>query len=159
MTTRVLFPGTFDPPTLGHLDLIERGAKLFGTVVVGLADHATKQALLPAEERIALLRESLERRARVEVVRVGGLVVDACREQRCAAILRGLRSGSDFDYEAQMARTNRGLTAEVDTVFLASSSEVAHISSTLVRQIASLGGDVSRLVPPAVVAALRQRFG
>lgn len=157
--THVLLPGTFDPPTLGHLDLIERAARLFGRVTVGVADHASKKALFEVEERLLLLRECTADHANVAVARVGGLVVDACRALGADALLRGLRSGSDFDYEAQMARTNRTLGGEVDTVFLASSPLVAHVSSTLVRQIAALGGDCTALVPPPVAKALTRRFG
>lgn len=154
----MLFPGTFDPPTLGHLDLLARASRLFARVSVGVADNANKQALLSCEERLELLGAAAREFATVRVVRVEGLVVEACRALGADAVLRGLRAGSDFDYEAQMARTNRTLAPGLDTVFLASSIHVAHISSTLVRQIASLGGDVSALVPPEVVAALARRL-
>ena len=155
----MLLPGTFDPPTLGHLDLVERAARLFARVTLGVADNATKQALFGVEERLALLRAATAGIDNVDVVRVDGLVVEACRTLGADAILRGLRSGSDFDYEAQMARTNRVLAPAVDTVFLASSAAVAHVSSTLVRQIAALGGDCSALVPADVSLALVRRFG
>jgi pantetheine-phosphate adenylyltransferase len=158
LATHVLFTGTFDPPTLGHLDLLERATRLFARVTVGVADNATKQALLPVAERLELLRLCTRELPSVSVARVDGLVVEACRALGADALLRGLRNGSDFDYEAQMARTNRTLAPEIDTVFLASSAPVAHLSSTLVRQIATLGGDVSALVPPAVAAALVRRF-
>lgn len=155
----MLLPGTFDPPTLGHLDLVERAARLFARVTLGVAENATKQALFDVEERLALLAACSAGLENVAVVRVHGLVIEACRTLGAGAILRGLRAGSDFDYEAQMARTNRTLAPGVDTLFLASSPEVAHVSSTLVRQIASLGGDCSALVPPPVAAALTRRFG
>jgi pantetheine-phosphate adenylyltransferase len=134
--TSVLFPGTFDPPTLGHLDLVTRAARLCGSVVVGLADHATKQALFPAAERLELLRAVTAQLDGVRVVRVTGLVVDACRENGCQAVLRGLRGVGDLDYERHMAATNRALAPGIDTVLLFSSPTVAHVSSTLVRQIA-----------------------
>lgn len=159
LATHVLLPGTFDPPTVGHLDLVERAARLFARVTLGVAENASKQALFGVEERLALLRETTAGIDNVAVVRVDGLVVEACRELGADAILRGLRSGSDFDYEAQMAGTNRSLAPAIDTVFLASSSAVSHVSSTLVRQIAALGGDCSALVPPPVAAALARRFG
>lgn len=155
----MLLPGTFDPPTLGHLDLLERAARLFARVTVGLAGNDTKQVLFESEERFALLGASIAGLENVSVVRVEGLVIEACRALGADAVLRGLRSGSDFDYEAQMARTNRVLAPGVDTIFLASSPAVAHVSSTLVRQIARLGGDCSALVPPPVAAALARRFG
>lgn len=154
----VLFPGTFDPPTLGHLDLVRRAAALFARVTVAVAENAGKQALFDVEERLALLRASTAGLANVSVVRVDGLVVAACRELGAQAILRGLRSAADTDYEAQMARTNRQLAPEVDTLFLPSSAAVAHVSSTLVRQIARLGGDCTPFVPPPVAAALARRF-
>lgn len=157
--TRVLFPGTFDPPTLGHLDLVSRAARLYSGVVVGLADHATKQALFPLAERLELLRASTAHLEGVEVVRVEGLVVDACRAHDCGAVLRGLRGVGDLDYETHMAATNRALAPEIDTVLLFSSPAVAHVSSTLVRQIASMRGDCTSMVPPPVLVALRRRFG
>jgi len=154
----VLFPGTFDPPTLGHLDLVTRAARLFARVTVAVAENPTKQALFGVEERLTLLRECTASLDNVGVARVAGLAVDACRQLGATAVLRGLRSGADFDYEAQMARTNRTLAPGIDTVFLAGSADVAHIRATLVRQIASLGGDCSKLVPPSVNAALKKRF-
>jgi len=159
LTTHVLFPGTFDPPTLGHLDVLTRAARLFERVTVGLADHAGKQVLFGVEERLELLRACTAGLEGLRVERVDGLVVAACARLGADALPRGLRSGSDFDYEAQMARTNRTLQAEVDTIFLASAPEVSHVSSTLVRQIATLGGDCSRLVPAPVLEALTRRFG
>ncbi len=158
MALHVLLPGTFDPPTLGHLDLVERAARLFARVTLGVAENATKRALFEVEERLALLRECSAGLGNVHVVRVQGLVVETCRALDVGAVLRGLRSGSDFDYEAQMARTNRTLSPGVDTLFLPSSPAVAHVSSTLVRQIASLGGDCSGLVPAPVLVALSRRF-
>jgi pantetheine-phosphate adenylyltransferase len=141
------------------LDLVERAARLFARVTLGVAENAAKHALFEAEERVALLGAATAGLENVTVVRIQGLVVEACRAHGADAVLRGLRSGSDFDYEAQMARTNRTLAPGVDTVFLASSPSVAHVSSTLVRQIASLGGDCSALVPSEVLAALARHFG
>jgi pantetheine-phosphate adenylyltransferase len=158
LAVHVLFPGTFDPPTLGHLDLITRAAQLFGRITVGLADNSAKAALFSVEERLGLLRECTAGIPGVEVARIAGLVVQACEELGCRAVLRGLRSSGDYDYEAQMARTNHVLAPGIETVFLASSAEVAHVSSTLVRQIASLAGDTGKLVPAPVAAALRRRF-
>ncbi len=151
-------PGAFDPPTLGHLDLIERATRLFLRVTVAVADHPTKQALFGFEERVVLLRECLDGLRGIEVVGLDGLVVDACKKLGCEAIVRGIRSGSDFDYESQMAATNKTLLPSIDTLFLATSPGIAHISSTLVRQIASMGGDVSGLVPEPVAILLRERF-
>jgi len=158
VTLHVLFPGTFDPPTLGHVDLVQRAARLFARVTVGVAENAGKQALFSVDERLALLTECARGLSNVGVARVPGLVVEACEALGCQAIVRGLRSASDYDYEVQMAGTNRVLSPGVDTVFLQSSAHVAHVSSTLVRQIAQLGGDCSKLVPAPVNAALRRRF-
>ena len=153
---RALFPGTFDPPTLGHLDLLRRALRLFGQVIVGVAHHPQKRNTFSAEERVALLRAATAELAGVTVVIVPGLVVDACLEHDCDVIVRGVRSGTDFDYELQMGRTNAELSG-VETVLLVPAPERAHISSTLVRQIAALGGDVSSFVPPCVLEPLRER--
>lgn len=158
LASHVLFPGSFDPPTLGHLDLVARAAKLFERVTVGLAVNTNKRVFLGVEERFALLQACTAGLPNVTVARIDGLVVDACRRLGADAMLRGLRSGPDFDYEAQMARTNRALAPGIDTVFLASSPAVAHVSSTLVREIASLGGDCSEFVPQPVAAALARRY-
>ena len=155
---QALFPGTFDPFTLGHLDLVARARALFGRVTVGVAQNPEKQALFVAEERAELVRGAVAQIEGVEVVLVAGLIVQACQDLSADVIVRGARSGTDFDYEAQMARTNRGLLPRIDTVLLVPAPEHAHVSSTLVRQIAGLGGDASSLVPANVARALRRRF-
>jgi pantetheine-phosphate adenylyltransferase len=159
MQPHALVPGTFDPPTLGHLDLVRRAAAHFGRVTIGVASHPTKTPMLAVEERLALLAELVADLDGVRVVRVDGLLVDACEALGATAIVRGVRNGTDLDYELSLARTNRALLPRIDTVFLAPAPEVAHVSSTLVRQIAELGGDVRALVPPAVAAALDARRG
>ena len=159
LTRHVLFPGTFDPPTLGHVDLVRRALRLFDQVTVALAEHPTKKALFDFEARLSLLERSTAGLGEVTVVRLEGLVVHACADLGCDAILRGVRNGTDYDYEAQMAGTNRRLLPSVETVLLSTSSELAHITSTLVRQVASMGGDASELVPAPVAEALRERFG
>jgi pantetheine-phosphate adenylyltransferase len=152
-----LFPGTFDPPTAGHMDLVERAARLFERLTVALAEHPTKQALFTVEERLELLQQCTSAWPNVLVRRHAGLVVDACRELGCDVIVRGVRSGSDFEYEAQMAGTNRMLLPQIDTLLLVTSPRFAHVRSTLVRQIAAMGGDASQLVPEPVARALRER--
>lgn len=157
-----LFPGTFDPPTLGHLDLVRRAQRLFGRVTVALAAHPEKRTWFSVEERVELWRASIAELAGagldgVAVARLDGLVVDGAAKLGCDVIVRGVRSGSDFDYEAQMARTNRSLPGAFDTVLLAPAPEYGHLSSTLVRQIAELGGDVSAFVPGPVLQAIRRR--
>lgn len=157
--SHALYPGTFDPPTRGHLDLVRRAAALFGRVTVALAEHPTKEALFPLEQRRALLAECTAGIDGVAIASLEGLVVQACEELGCDVVVRGVRSGRDFDYEAQMASTNRVLLERVDTVLFVARPELAHISSTLVRQIAGMGGDASALVPAPVADALRARFG
>ena len=160
MTARhALFPGTFDPPTLGHLDLVRRGVALFGRVTIAVAEHPTKKPLFERERRLALWRAATADEGGVSVVALDGLVVAGCEALGADVVLRGVRSGTDFDYEVQMANTNRRMLPRIDTVLLAPAPEVAHVSSTLVRQIASMGGDASPFVPEPVAQALRERFG
>ena len=154
-----LFPGSFDPVTLGHLDLVRRAQALFGRVSVAIAHNPEKPGLFSPAERVRLFREALEGIPSVEVLEIEGLVVDAARRLHCDVIVRGVRSGTDFDYEISMARTNRALLPGVDTVLLAPPPEYAHISASLVRQIARLGGDVSSFVPHNVLRALEERCG
>lgn len=156
--SHALFPGTFDPPTAGHIDLARRAARLFGRVTVAVADHPTKNALFSLEERLSLLEASLAGVEGARVARIAGLVVDACEELGATVVVRGVRSGTDFDYEVEMARTNRAMLPRIDTVLLTPSPELAHVSGTLVRQIASMGGDVGAFVPAPVAEALARRF-
>jgi pantetheine-phosphate adenylyltransferase len=161
MADTVLFPGSFDPVTNGHLDLIERAARLFGRVVVAVGVHHGKTPLFSDEERVAMLREEIARLpapGRVEVVTFDSLVVEAAMAHGAAAILRGLRDGSDFDYEMQMAGMNGTLAAGLDTVFLPASPGHRHIAATFVRQIAQMGGDVTAFVPPAVAKRLQDKL-
>lgn len=149
-----VFTGSFDPPTLGHLDLVARGLERFDRLTVAIGAHPTKVGFFTPDERVALFRALFEDEPRLEVRTFTGLAVDLASELGAGVILRGLRSGSDFDYEAQMAATNRGMLPEVDTLFLAASPGTQHISSTLVRQIASMGGSVSALVPASIARAM-----
>lgn len=152
-----LFPGTFDPVTHGHLDVVRRAAAIFERVTVAVARHPTKSELLPVAERLALLREVTADIPGVDVVQIDGLLVRGLERLGATVIVRGVRSSGDLEYELQMARTNRALAAQIDTVLLASSPEHAHISSTLVRQVAELGGDLTAFVPPAIARSLRAR--
>ena len=153
-----LFPGTFDPVTLGHIDIVRRAARIFGRVTVAVASHPSKRELLPLAERIALLREVTADIHGVAVAHVPGLTVDGCVQLGADLIIRGLRNSTDFEYESQMARSNRSMARQLDTLFLASEPEHAHISSTLVRQVAEMGGPVELFVPPTVARALRERI-
>jgi pantetheine-phosphate adenylyltransferase len=153
-----LFPGTFDPITLGHVDLIERAARLFERVTVLVAEHPTKQHVFSLAERLELARASIAHVEGAAALSTRGLLIDACAELGAEAVVRGVRGGIDLEYEVQMANTNRALRPTLDTVFLAPAPRHAFISSTLVRQISSLRGDVSLFVPAPVLAALRKRF-
>jgi len=153
-----LFPGSFDPPTLGHLDLVRRALGLFGRVSVAVAAHPGKQCLFTPEERAELLRAALGRVRGLEVCLVSGLTVEAARELECDVLVRGVRSGTDFDYELPMAHTNAVLLPGIETVLLAPRSEFVHISSTLVRQIAQLGGDVRPFVHSSTARAIARKL-
>ncbi|HOB04299.1 MAG TPA: pantetheine-phosphate adenylyltransferase [Propionibacteriaceae bacterium] len=153
---KVVVPGSFDPVTNGHLDIFSRAAALFGEVVAAVGVNSTKSYLFTAEERLALVREALAGLPNVSAEPLDGLLVDFCRDIGAGAIVKGGRGGADFEFEVQMAQMNRALT-EVDTVVLPASAEWAYVSSTLVRQIATLGGDVSAFVPPCVTDKLATR--
>jgi pantetheine-phosphate adenylyltransferase len=145
-----VYPGTFDPITLGHLDLIRRGARLFGTVVVAVAAAHHKKTMFSLDERLEAVREAVKPLGNVRVESFTGLVRDFAVAQGAGAMLRGVRSVTDFDYETQLAGMNRALAPDVDTVFLTPDSRYQYISSTLVREIATLQGDVAQFVTPEV---------
>ncbi len=162
MSCIAFYPGSFDPVTYGHVDIIERAGKLAETVIIGVGVHHGKQPLFGAEERVAMLTHECEGLAKscgchFKIVTFENLAVDAAREQGANLIIRGLRDAGDFDYEMQMAGMNAGLAHDIETVFLASSPRVRHIAASLVRQIASMNGDVSSFVPENVVQMLKNR--
>ena len=149
------YPGTFAPITLGHEDLVERAAKIFDRVVVAIAENpGSKAPMFSIDERVELARDALKDHKNIEVRRYAGLTVDFARENELSVIVRGLRAVADFEYEFQLATMNRHLTEEVETAFLTPTDKYTFISSTLVREIAMLGGDVSEFVSPTVKAAL-----
>jgi len=152
-----VYPGIFDPATLGHLDIIQRGAAIFDGLIVAVASKPDKQCLFAAEERVAMMREATAEVEGVTVEAYDGLTVEFVRSRGASVILRGLRHYSDFEYEYQLALTNRTI-AGIETVFVMADERVAYISSRLVREVASLGGDVSALVPPNVAEALGARL-
>ena len=155
---KVIYPGTFDPITNGHTDLIERAGRMFDEIVVAVAYNPKKQPLLNLEERCELVRKATAHLPNVSVTGFSNLLADFVREQNASVILRGLRAVSDFEYEFQLADMNRRLAPEVESVFLTPANHLSYISSTLIREIASLGGDVSEFVDPAVAEALKQKF-
>lgn len=158
MTDRIaLYPGTFDPVTLGHLDLIRRGAALFDRLLVCVTVDGSA-TLLPQSERVALIEAQVEGLPNVEVEAFSGLVVEHARRRGAKALLRGVRTVRDFEYELEMAFANRELEGALETLFLAPSPATALVSSTIVREVASLGGDVTPWVPPGVAEALRDAF-
>ncbi len=154
----VVYPGTFDPITNGHTDLVSRAAKVFDRVVVGIAESPHKKPLFDLEERIALARGELDRLGNVSVVGFDCLLIDFVHEAGADVIIRGLRAVSDFEYEFQLASMNRNLSPDIETLFLTPDENFAFISSTLVKEIARLGGNVSEFVSKDVRDALARRF-
>ena len=158
MGSRAMYPGTFDPFTNGHNDLVRRACRIFDHVVVAIAANPGKAPLFTLEQRMALARQVLEDVPNVEVAGYSGLTVNFAREHRLNAIVRGLRAVSDFEFEFQLATMNRHLSSEVETVFLTPTEQFNFISSTLIREIASLGGDIREFVHPLVAEAIGQRL-
>jgi pantetheine-phosphate adenylyltransferase len=154
-----IYAGSFDPPTYGHLDLVGRASKLFPKVVVAVGRHATRQSLFTVEERLEMLRQTCADLANVEVDSFDGLLVDYCRRIGARVIVRGLRANTDFEYELQIAHANADLSPDVDTVFLPTRTNYGFVSASLVREIASHGGETSRYAPALVCEALRRKFG
>ncbi|MEV6904508.1 pantetheine-phosphate adenylyltransferase [Amycolatopsis sp. NPDC051372] len=154
---RAVCPGSYDPATNGHLDIIERASVLFDEVVVAVGVNKSKKGLFTVEERLEMLREITASLPNVRVDSWHGLLVDYCRENDIAAVAKGLRSVSDFDYELQMAQMNRELTG-LETLLMANNPAYGFVSSSLVKEVAALGGDVERLVPPVVFERLRKVF-
>ena len=153
----IVYPGTFDPITNGHRDLVERAGNLFDRVVVGVAASPKKRPLFTLDERVELAREVLEDLPNVEVCGFSNLLVDFVRDHNATAILRGLRAVSDFEYEFQLANMNRALVEGMESLFLTPAEHYSFISSTLVREVSLLGGDVSKFVHPAVASALKAK--
>ena len=156
--TRVTFPGSFDPITNGHLDLIERGARIFDELVVSVLRNPDKDPLFSLAERVEIIKEVTRGHSNVSVDTFDGLLVEHARRVGANTILRGIRAISDYEYELQMALMNRRLDEEIETFFMAPSTEYSFLSSRLVKEVASYGGDVSKLVPPGVRAALARKF-
>jgi len=155
---KVIYPGTFDPVTYGHIDVIKRAIELFDSVVVTVAINLGKAPLFTTEERVNMLKESLKEFQNVSVTSFDGLVVDHAKMVGAQGIIRGLRAVSDFEYEFQMALMNRKLANTISTVFLMPHEKFTYLNSTIVRNLASLNSDVSDFVPPVVAAALKKKF-
>lgn len=159
MNIIAIYPGSFDPITNGHADLVQRAARLFDKVIVAVAGVSGKKPVFTMEERIGFAKEALAGVENVEVCGFDSLLVDFMHEKNASVILRGLRAVSDFEYEFQLASMNRNLSPDIETLFLTPAEQYTYISSSLVREVASLGGDVSPFVHKNVVAALKERMG
>jgi pantetheine-phosphate adenylyltransferase len=156
MARLAIYPGSFDPPTLGHLDVVERASRLFDEIVVGVGVNSSKTPLLTAEQRISALSESVRHLPNVRVGSFKGLLIDFALAQGASVIVRGLRATADFEYEFQMAMVNRRLSPEVETVFLMTKWEYSYLSSSIVKEVATLGGDFRTLVPGPVGAIIEE---
>jgi len=156
---RALYPGSFDPVTFGHLDLIRRGVALFGDLTVGVAVNPSKHPLFAPEERVSMLQQQLGATPQASVTQFTGLVVEYCQRNGFGVILRGLRTVSDFEFEYQMALTNRALAPSIETVFVMPNERYSYISSRLIKEVLDGGGDVSQFIPSEVETLLRKRLG
>jgi len=158
MPVKALYPGTFDPPTNGHVDLIQRGSKLFDHLTVAILVNPVKNPLFTVDERVEMLKEATAGIPNVSVATFDGLMVEFARRQGASAVLRGIRAISDYEHEFQMALMNRRLAPEVETVFLQPAGRYSFVSSRMLKEVFSFGGDVSGLVPPNVLKRLRARI-
>jgi pantetheine-phosphate adenylyltransferase len=153
-----IYPGTFDPVTNGHLDLVERGVRIFDEVIIAVSDNPRKSPLFKLKERVKLIKDAVKNCKNVRVETFSGLLVDYVKSRKGVAIIRGLRAVSDFEYELQMALMNRRLNYDVETVFMMPSEEYSFLTSTMVKEVASFGGSIKGLVPDNVEKALRKKF-
>ena len=158
MPVKALYPGTFDPPTNGHVDLIQRGAKIFDHLTVAILVNPVKNPLFTVEERVEMLKEATNGIGNVSVAIFDGLMVEFARRQGATAVLRGIRAISDYEHEFQMALMNRRLAPEIETVFLQPAGRYSFVSSRMVKEVFSFGGDITGLVPPNVLKRLRARI-
>jgi|TARA_B100000795_G_scaffold70372_1_gene49292 pantetheine-phosphate adenylyltransferase len=154
----IVYPGTFDPITNGHVDLIERASKLFDKIVIGIASNQKKSPLFTIDERIHLATVAVAHLDNVEIIGFDYLLVNFVKDCNAEAVMRGLRAVSDFEYEFQLANMNRALSPELESIFLTPSEKFSYISSSLIREISALKGDASKFVPPHVAAALLEKF-
>ena len=158
MKKTAIYPGTFDPITLGHTDLVCRASRLFSHVIVGIASNPQKRTLFSLEERINMAKESLADHPNVKILSFNGLLIDFAQEQNANVLIRGMRAVSDFEFEFQLASMNRALAPNIESVFLTPTEKYSFLSSTLVREVSQLGGDISSFVHPAVKTALQEKY-
>lgn len=154
-----IYPGSFDPVTLGHLDIITRSAKLVDHLIVGVLNNSSKTPLFSVDERVNMLKEVTKDLDNVEIMSFSGLLVDFAREHNVSTIIRGLRAVTDFEYELAMSQTNRVAAPEIDTVFLTTGLKYAYLSSSIVKEMAMYGGDISHFVPEAVIKEVYKKYG
>ena len=155
---RAIYPGSFDPVTLGHLDIIKRSASMVDELIVGVLNNKAKSPLFSVEERVRMLKEVTKDISNVKVVTFKGLLVDFARQMDAKIIVRGLRAITDFEYELQMAQTNHKLAPQLETVFLTTSLDYSYLSSTIVKEVATFGGDISKFVPDYVSAQIKEKM-
>jgi len=154
-----IYPGTFDPMTNGHLDLIKRALNLFDELVIAIAENPSKKPLFSRQERLEMVEDAVKKMRRVKVMSFSGLLADLSKKLGAVAIVRGVRAVSDFDYEFQLALTNRKIAPKAETVFLMPNEKYSYLNSTLIKDIAKWNGDTSKFVPPLVVKMLKRKFG
>lgn len=154
----VIYPGSFDPVTYGHIDIIKRCAKKFDKVIVSVLNNNSKKNMFTVDERIALLKKALEKYDNVEIDSFNGLLIDYARKKNCSLIVRGLRAVSDFEYEMQMALVNKKLAKDIETIYMVAQGEYSYLSSSIVKEVATFGGDISCFVPKVVEKALKEKI-
>ena len=155
---RAIYPGSFDPLTLGHLDMIERSAKIVDELVIGVLNNSAKNSLFSLDERVSMIKEMTESMPNVTVASIDGLLVDYMKEINATIIVRGLRAVTDFEYELQIAQTNHVENPEVETIFLTTSLQYSYLSSTIVKEFASYGGDISKFVPARFIDRIYEKY-
>ncbi|MBQ1822294.1 MAG: pantetheine-phosphate adenylyltransferase [Lachnospiraceae bacterium] len=153
-----IYPGSFDPVTLGHMDIIKRSANLFDEIIVGVLNNSAKNALFSVNERVSMIKELTKDMPNVRVDSFDGLLVDYCKKQNANIIIRGLRAVTDFEYEIQIAQTNKVEYPDIETVFLTTDLRYSYLSSTIVREFASYGGDITRFVPESVIPLVEAKY-
>ena len=155
---RAIYPGSFDPVTFGHLDIIERSAKIFDEVIIGVLNNSAKNVLFTVEERVAMIEDLISKYPNVTVDSFDGLLVDYAKRKEATVIIRGLRAVTDFEYEIQIAQTNKVEYPELETIFLTTGLHYSYLSSTIVREFASYGGDISRFVPAEIIPLIQAKY-
>lgn len=156
--TSAIYPGSFDPPTLGHLNLVERALGIFKRIIIAVATNTSKNSLFTPEERVELLQKLFQDNPNVEVTHFHGLLVDYAQKRRVSVLLRGLRTNNDYEYELQMAFSNKSIDPDMETIFLMTENKYSHISSTLIKEIAYFGGPIKKMVHPMVEKAVRKKI-